>query len=475
MAEGRSRDRSSENVISSSPSPSRTRSWSVSDLSSMDLSRPVDLFALSSLNFTKKCDQVAELKGLKDESTIITKALDGKTLESLNISDLKTELGKRKLPKSGLKSVLVERLRTHILDYEISRQNSNYQPPQIDLDSTVESKADAGNKQETEPEELTSTNYVSLKKFNDLERDVLELKDLYKSFQSAQRLKDENGYLREELRLIKSDMDKIREERDSLKLVVSMLSKDLYKNHPDNKPSSQDQVLDLNCDTLPSQSKDGALETETKESNPAAENKRSNQKNANAKRSHKKSNKSTAVNGAKQSGSVQQEHRKPSEVVIAGDSMIKYINGWNLSNASQRVNVKSFSGARVSDMADYIKPLIRKKPESIVLHIGTNDLRDSEPHNVADGVVDLAHQIESADISVAVSGLITRSDSEELTGRVKETNRLLRSFCNQNGWEFVPNTNITSAHLNTKGLHLIKSGTQVLVRPGSMTLIQTMN
>ncbi|XP_032231573.2 uncharacterized protein LOC5525241 isoform X1 [Nematostella vectensis] len=29
-----------------------------------------------------------------------------------------------------------------------------------------------------------------------------------------------------------------------------------------------------------------------------------------------------------------------------------------------------------------------------------------------------------------------------------------------NGWEFVPNTNITSAHLNTKGLHLIKSGTQ---------------
>ncbi|XP_048581644.1 uncharacterized protein LOC116613106 [Nematostella vectensis] len=193
------------------------------------------------------------------------------------------------------------------------------------------------------------------------------------------------------------------------------------------------------------------------------ENKRSNQKNANAKRSHKKSNKSTAVNGAKQSGSVQQEHRKPSEVVIAGDSMIKYINGWNLSNASQRVNVKSFSGARVSDMADYIKPLIRKKPESIVLHIGTNDLRDSEPHNVADGVVDLAHQIESADISVAVSGLITRSDSEELTGRVKETNRLLRSFCNQNGWEFVPNTNITSAHLNTKGLHLNKSGTQVHV------------
>ncbi|EDO27520.1 predicted protein [Nematostella vectensis] len=85
-------------------------------------------------------------------------------------------------------------------------------------------------------------------------------------------------------------------------------------------------------------------------------------------------------------------------------------------------------------MADYIKPLIRKKPESIVLHIGTNDLRDSEPHNVADGVVDLAHQIESADISVAVSGLITRSDSEELTGRVKETNRLLRSFCNQNGF-----------------------------------------
>ena len=58
-------------------------------------------------------------------------------------------------------------------------------------------------------------------------------------------------------------------------------------------------------------------------------------------------------------------------VFIAGDSILQHVYGWELSNAKQRVSVKSFSGSTAEDMKDYLKPLIRKKPDTIILHVGT--------------------------------------------------------------------------------------------------------
>lgn len=57
---------------------------------------------------------------------------------------------------------------------------------------------------------------------------------------------------------------------------------------------------------------------------------------------------------------------------------------------NHRVKVNAFPGATIEDMADYIKPILRKKPEELVLHVGTNDLTTSEPRQVAEALVDLA-------------------------------------------------------------------------------------
>ena len=45
--------------------------------------------------------------------------------------------------------------------------------------------------------------------------------------------------------------------------------------------------------------------------------------------------------------------------VNADDSMIQQVRGWELSS-SEKVVVKSFSGASTEDMEDYLKPLLRK-------------------------------------------------------------------------------------------------------------------
>ena len=64
--------------------------------------------------------------------------------------------------------------------------------------------------------------------------------------------------------------------------------------------------------------------------------------------------------------------RKPI-TVIAGDSVIQNIRGWSLSKTN-KVVVKPFPGVTTEDVEDFIKPTLRKDPENIIIHVGTNDV-----------------------------------------------------------------------------------------------------
>ena len=35
---------------------------------------------------------------------------------------------------------------------------------------------------------------------------------------------------------------------------------------------------------------------------------------------------------------------------------------------------ESFSGAKIRDMQDYVKPALPENPDQIIVHVGTNDL-----------------------------------------------------------------------------------------------------
>ena len=93
------------------------------------------------------------------------------------------------------------------------------------------------------------------------------------------------------------------------------------------------------------------------------------------------------------------KHKPKKKVtVIAGDSILKHLQGWKLSDINNHVVVKSFAGATIEDMEDYLKPVIRKEPETIVLHIGTNDLRNLSPKQVAEGITNLGSQMKNLQI-----------------------------------------------------------------------------
>ena len=59
--------------------------------------------------------------------------------------------------------------------------------------------------------------------------------------------------------------------------------------------------------------------------------------------------------------------------LIVGDSMFSGIEERRISKRDRKVKVKNFPGATIDDMYDYIKPLLEKCPDNIILHVGTNN------------------------------------------------------------------------------------------------------
>ena len=64
------------------------------------------------------------------------------------------------------------------------------------------------------------------------------------------------------------------------------------------------------------------------------------------------------------------------EVFVIGDSMIKYVNGREVSR-NNSVKVRTHPGATTDDFIDYVRPTVRKKPNLIIIHTRTNDIHNN--------------------------------------------------------------------------------------------------
>ena len=67
---------------------------------------------------------------------------------------------------------------------------------------------------------------------------------------------------------------------------------------------------------------------------------------------------------------------KNKNIVLIGDSMLNGLDEKGFIN--HKVNIKAHSGATSDDITHYIKPIINKSPDVIILHCGTNDIS----HNI---------------------------------------------------------------------------------------------
>ena len=418
-------------------------------------------------------DSTSELQNIPDPATYIS---------SLKTVELKAELNKRGLKQTGNKSVLTDRLLAAIQsqdhgeestetsssdtvmdEHETACPCSNDKLTIDDLSSFIEAKVNEVCRFEIENlKSEASASYV-----NDL---VLSLrnenKDLQDKFQDL-----ESHYI-----TLKREANSLREENKSLLTVIRLMNNEL-QNPAEVKsvPSTATNISNLHEQT--SEGVTGLSPGHDKESSwvPVIKSKQRSKR-----KRRKKANLPSTANPAEpqrltteRTPNAEQQlyanHKtdhaaKKKLVFIAGDSMIQHVQGWDLSTNDKHVAVKSFSGARIADMEDYLKPLLRKKPDEIILHVGTNNIRDESSRSVAEGIVNLVTQIQQdyPSTHLAISPLLPRSDNLDLNDKVKEANKILKSFCSSRGLTLLRITNIDLTCLNSKGVHLNRKGSSLL-------------
>ena len=126
------------------------------------------------------------------------------------------------------------------------------------------------------------------------------------------------------------------------------------------------------------------------------------------------------------------------------------------------VKVRSFPGATISDMRDYMRPLLRKKPSRILIHVGTNDAPNSDAQEIVSNLISLKNFVTSElDIPVIISSPVNRYDNENLSNTIRNVNAKLK---NVPELDIIYNDNIIVKHLGKRKLHLNLGGTSQLVR-----------
>ena len=92
--------------------------------------------------------------------------------------------------------------------------------------------------------------------------------------------------------------------------------------------------------------------------------------------------------------------------------------------------MKSFSGAKIRDMQDYVKPTLRENPDQIIVHVGTNDLASNKrPEQIAESIIGVTTSLKSDISNVLVSSITVRN--EEHLKKVAEVNIVLKELCKE--------------------------------------------
>ena len=128
-----------------------------------------------------------------------------------------------------------------------------------------------------------------------------------------------------------------------------------------------------------------------------------------------------------------------------------------------QLNAIKYSGSTTDDIVDYMKPITRKKPDVIIMDVGTNDL--TKGVNMMSKVRKIVSDIQEVDstrnIQLGFSRIVQRAD-KAYSKEIKDINIRLKSYCLGKGLIFVDNSNIDKSCLNSSKLHLSKKGTQLL-------------
>ena len=166
-------------------------------------------------------------------------------------------------------------------------------------------------------------------------------------------------------------------------------------------------------------------------------------------------------NNKKSNENRKQHQTKKKSIFLLGDSIVNGIKDRGLSK-QHNVKVRAQPGATTQDMEDHIKPLLRKEPDMVILHCGTNDLTNEvDTISHLDAMVKYTRK-ESPSTEIVVSNIVTRRDKDGIHQKVTDLNSRVKDFCRNNQLKVIDNSNLDITCLSQKKLHLNRKGTGYL-------------
>ena len=146
-------------------------------------------------------------------------------------------------------------------------------------------------------------------------------------------------------------------------------------------------------------------------------------------------------------------HKWPKNtLLIISDSIMNQIDEKRLSKRGINVKLRAFSGSTVNDMHDYVKPLLKKEPDYILMHVGSNDTPFKSADIIFNEILVLRDYIQETlpNVKIIISEPIMRMDNRKANTVIN----LLVKMLQNSDVSLLVNTNINETHLGRKGLHL---------------------
>ena len=127
----------------------------------------------------------------------------------------------------------------------------------------------------------------------------------------------------------------------------------------------------------------------------------------------------------------------------------------------KRIKVSYFPGAKIEDLQYHLIPYLKKKPDNIIIHIGTND----SPYKTEDftckesvNVKETINKLHVNPKNIVISSPIVRTYNKEANNLLKKYNNILR----QEERDITFHNNISASRLHRNGLHLNLNDTAML-------------
>ena len=148
------------------------------------------------------------------------------------------------------------------------------------------------------------------------------------------------------------------------------------------------------------------------------------------------------------------------KLLACRDSHVKRLSKLLVNNSLKKSHavLKNFDGTNIKRLSHHILPYLHEgKPDSVILHIGTNDIQpnmDSTPEKLSDEIINLSQICKQSGVKNVYVSLILPKNDSRLLHFISKVSNLLADKCKRYDVIFISNENIRTGCLGKDGIQL---------------------